>query len=175
MVAACCFLLTLPSIIDSFMGSDLMHEVMARKIAYCAWQDPSLEATHYPINTLLVIAVCWAPVIATLGISLKIGYPKWFILIFIVATCLAGVILFTPQLLAHYHFQRASTQYFVRNIAVSAVCSTVTIVTILLHQLKTKQKRPNRILLACSYFWILIAFHFTASFFYIFNPFCAIE
>lgn len=175
-VSACCLLLTIPMIMTSFRSSgNLVNETVARKIAYCAWLDPSLSAVHYPVNTLVVILACWAPAALALGVSLGIGYPKWYIPVFVVATCATGTLLFAPQLLAHYHFRVPSTNYLIRNIGVSAVFSAVTVGIVFLHHLRTAKEHPRKMLIACSYLWILVAFHCVASFFYIFSLFAAVE
>jgi hypothetical protein len=156
-------------------SDDLVNETIARKIAYCAWLDTSLSAVHYPVNTLVVILACWVPAALALSVSLRIGYPKWYIPIFVITTCITGTLLFAPQLLAHYHFRVSSTNYFIRNISVSAVFSAVTVGIVLMHHLITAKDRPRKVLIACSYLWILVAFHCAASFFYIFSCFMPVE
>jgi hypothetical protein len=163
-------------IATNFRSSDgLVNETIARKIAYCAWLDSSLSAVHYPVNIMVVILVCWVPAALALGVSLRIGYPKWYIPIFFVTTCITGTLLFTPQLLTHYHFRVPSTNYFIRNISVSAVFSAVTVGIVFLYHLITAKERPSKMLIACSYLWILVAFHCVASFFYIFRLFTPVE
>jgi len=172
----CCLMLTMPIITMSFRSCDgLINQVVARRIAYCAWRDSSGAATDYPVNTLAVILACWTPAVLAIGASLRIGYPKWYIPVFVVTTCIAGTLLFTPRCLAHYHYRVPNTDFFVRNIVVSAVLSAVTVGIVFLHRLKTAKERPRKILLACSYLWMLVAFHCVASFFYIFNNFGTVE
>jgi len=170
------FALAIPLIIRSLRNSSpLLDEIVARKIAYCAWQDTSLDAVHYSLNPLLVVFVCLFPIVLAFGISLKIGHPRWYVAVFVVAAYVAGTRLFAPQFLAHFHFRVPSTSYFFRNIGVSFVLSGVTVGTVFLHRKTKANDNPHGTLLACSFLWMMVAFHFLASFFYIFAASVAIE
>jgi hypothetical protein len=178
-VSLCCLMLTMPILILSFRHSGgFIDQVVSRRIAYCAWRDPLLAGTDFPVSRLAVIITCltcWAPAALAIGVSLRIGYPKWYIPVFVVTTCIAGTLLFAPQFLAHYHYREPSTEYFVRNISVSVVFSAVMVGMVFLRRLRMAKERPRKILLVCSYLWMFVAFHCVASFFYIFNCFGKVE
>jgi len=175
-VSAACFLCTIPSLASTLNDpGGLSHETIARSIAYVAWRDTSVGAVHYPFSPLLVAFIILASVALSLGISLKIGYPRWYIPVFVVATFFAGTVFFTPQILGHYHFQEPSTSYFFHNLRVSAVGSLVTAATVFFYRLARANNRPPMAWLVLSYSWTIVAFHFLASFFYVFRPFVAVE
>ena len=175
-ISAACFVCTIPSLASTLNDpGGLSHETIARSIAYVAWRNTSVAAVHYPFNPLLVALIILASAALSLGFSLKIGYPRWYIPVFVVATFFAGTLFFTPQILGHYHFQQPSTSYFLHNIGVSAVGSLVTTATVFFYRLAKPNNQPRIAWLVLSYSWTIVAFHLLASFFYMFRPFVAVE
>lgn len=171
--AGICFLLTLPMIIGSFSDAGLAPEIVARRIDYCAWRDTSLESIDLPIHTSLVLAALLGPVIAATWAAFKIGYSRSYVPVFIIAAYLTGTILFVPQALLHAHFYEPSTPYFVKNLLIGLTVSALLLAVLLVFR-KTK-RRDLTWALAGSFVWMTAAFYLMAAFFYIFNPFYAIE
>jgi hypothetical protein len=180
-ISAACFLCATPRLVsmltspyDDPYSDDLAYSIMARKIGYVAWPDESPAILQHPPSPLLVVFVTLAPVALALGASVKVGYPRWYIPVFVVAAYFAGSLFFTPQSFPHYQSAQPST-IFLHNIGVSAVGSAATAAILFLHRLARADNRPPMTWLLLSYSWTTIAFHFLASFFYIFRLLVIVE
>jgi len=164
-----CLLYSFVFIIDYYHNATLfLGEILARKLAYCLWLNPSLKAVSYTVNSLLMLGI----VIATSGLLSilvrKLDVSIRTIPFFLFVCFVNGSFLFSPHILAHYHFRETSTEYFFKNI-VSGIGATAFCLCLNYCLIKRNVNLFSSIRLSSQIIIAFISIYLLSSFFYIFG------